>query len=98
MPEDLRDDFGDHDDEYHRDSYPDEDFPLAIYRGEEIKILFTGRAVKADYGVPGSPVWTEIEDRSIDQLQILDEIVDPRILPKRLQEKLLKLSDEVDWS
>lgn len=91
---DLRDDLED----YNHDSYTDEDEPYGLYTGEEIKILFTGRAVKSDYGVPGSPVWTEVEDPSIDQLHILEVKVDPKILPKELQDNLLKLADEVDWS
>lgn len=32
----------------------------------------TGRAVKADYGVPGSPVWTEIEDIEIETVHLFN--------------------------
>jgi hypothetical protein len=32
----------------------------------------TGRSVRNDYGVPGSPVWYDVEDISIDTVHMFD--------------------------
>ena len=69
-----------------------------VFRGEEITVSFRGRSVRSDYGVPGSPVWFEIEDIEIDQLEILGVTVDPKVLPQKLQQELLDLNQGLEWS
>lgn len=72
--------------------------PLAVYRGEELDITFIGNPVQTDFGVPGSPVWTDIEDIEIYDLNILGTTVDPNTLPKELHSAILELSDELEFS
>lgn len=36
----------------------------------EVSITATGKAVRSDYGVPGSPVWYEIEEIEIEEFEI----------------------------
>lgn len=69
----------------------------ADWLGEEVTLTFSGRVVHSDYGVPGSPLLEGIEDVEIDRLLIMDIEVDPRVLPKALQDKLLAQSYDVDW-
>lgn len=71
--------------------------PVATYAGEEIYATFSGTPISNDYGVPGSPVWTTIEDIEIDSLEILGISVDIDALPIPLQERILELSDDLEW-
>lgn len=36
----------------------------------DVCITATGKSVRSDYGVPGSPVWYEIEDIDIEEFEI----------------------------
>lgn len=74
-----------------------DDRPQAFWGGEELEMTFTARAVKADYGVPGSPTWTEIEDIEVEEIEILGVRVKPEALPRELLEKIHELSTELDW-
>lgn len=38
----------------------------------DLSVALTGRAVRNDYGVPGSPVWYDVEDVEIDTAWFLD--------------------------
>lgn len=56
------------------ESYDTADFPqLANLYDEnvlEVYVWATGQSVRNDYGVPGSPVWYDIEDIMIDTYEI----------------------------
>lgn len=56
------------------ESYDTADFPqfAVLYDGDvlEVYLWASGNAVRNDYGVPGSPVWTEIEDIIVDTYEI----------------------------
>ena len=56
------------------ESYDVVDFPqfADLYCEEQLHVEGTasGRAVRNDYGVPGSPVWYEIEDILVDEFVI----------------------------
>jgi len=64
---------------------------------EDIEITFAGQIEHSDYGVPGSPVVSSIENISIKYLSILGVDVDPDKLPKTLISKLLDLSGDLEW-
>lgn len=59
---------------YAIESYDIADFPhlAALYEDDALEVFATatGRSVRCDYGVPGSPVWYEIEDIQIDEYEI----------------------------
>jgi len=67
---------------------------------DDIEVEFYGSPVKCDYGVPGSPVWTEIEDIGIASVTILGvEITDEKLLSATfpaLYRALMSLADEID--
>ena len=71
----------------------------ATYSGEELNVTFQAQAERCDYGVPNSPVWYEVNPDSIEilTLDILGFDVDPRVLPKELQDAIYALSDEVEF-
>lgn len=69
----------------------------ADYRGEELYVTFSARGELSDYGVPGSPTWTEWIDVEVESLSILDVDVDFRQLPPALQDAILSLADEVEF-
>ena len=68
------------------------------FSGSEITVSFTAETEKADYGVPGSPVWDEIDPDTIEvtALEILGVDVNIDDLPADLQSALLALIDEID--
>ena len=70
----------------------------ATYSGEELSVTFVAQTERSDYGVPNSPVWDEVIPDSIEilTLDILGFDVDPRVLPKELQDAIYALSDEVE--
>jgi hypothetical protein len=70
---------------------------LGYYSGEEVEVTFRATLVASDYGVPGSPVWDEVEDVAIDALTILGVEVDPKALPDKLYTAIMELADEVEW-
>lgn len=76
---------------------PDDHRPTCTFSGEELEVTFIGKAVRTDYGVPGSPVWDEIEDIEISSLTILSIPVDPKVLPVALQTAIIELSDDLEW-
>lgn len=69
----------------------------ATYKGEDFSVVFSGYGEKIDYGVPGTPVWYEVEDPEVEVVSILGVNVDFESLPKELQESIMELSQEVDW-
>ena len=71
----------------------------AYYKGEEIKVRFVAESVRTDYGVPGSPVWEEVDMNTIevDQLFILDTPINIKELPQALQDAILSLWNEVEF-
>ena len=71
----------------------------AYYKGEEIKVSFVAESVRTDFGVPGSPVWEEVDMNTIevDQLFILDTPIEIKELPQALQDAILSLWNEVDF-
>jgi len=56
------------------ESYDPADFPqfAALYEDEQLHVggVATGRSVRNDYGVPGSPVWYDMEDILVDEFEI----------------------------
>lgn len=62
------------------------------YDGEEIIASFAATIVSADYGVPGSPVFYELEDVELGDLVILGVTVAIETLPKELQLEIHALS------
>ena len=71
----------------------------ATYNGEEITVIFRAKTERSDYGVPGSPVWDEVDPSSImvESLEILGVDVKINDLPADLQEAIRNLSDEVEF-
>jgi hypothetical protein len=71
----------------------------ATYSGEELNVTFVASAERCDYGVPNSPVWHEVNPDSIEilTLDILGFDVDPRVLPKELQDAIFALCNEVEF-
>ena len=59
---------------YAIESYDIEEFPLLgdLYEDDALDVFVaaSGRSVRCDYGVPGSPVWDEIEDIAIEEYEI----------------------------
>ena len=71
----------------------------ATYNGEEITVSFHATTERTDYGVPGSPIWDEVDPSSIQvaSLEILGVEVAMKDLPADLQDAILSLSDEVEF-
>jgi hypothetical protein len=71
----------------------------ATYRGEEIEVSFTAETERTDFGVPGSPVFYDIDMTSIRiaSIEILGRDVKLETLPQDLQDALLGLADGLDW-
>lgn len=49
----------------------------------EISVWLTGRAERSDYGVRGSPVWDEIVDVDVDQIEVDGETFSEKSLIER---------------
>lgn len=71
----------------------------ATYSGEELSVTFVAQTERSDYGVPNSPVWDEIRPETIEILHfdILGIDVDFLTLPKKLQDAIHALSNEVEF-
>jgi len=71
----------------------------ADFPGEHIEVRFSAQTEKADYGVPGSPVWHEVDPDTIkiESLTILGVDVDPTSLPAVLQNAIIELSEDLDF-
>jgi len=71
----------------------------AHYRGEEIEVHFVAESIRTDYGVPGSPVWQEVDINTVevDRLFILDTPINIKELPLALQDAILSLWNEVEF-
>ena len=71
----------------------------AYYKGEEIKVRFVAESVRTDFGVPGSPVWEEVDMNTIEvaELHILDMPFNIKELPQALQDAILSLWNEVEF-
>jgi hypothetical protein len=69
------------------------------FRSEMIEVDFRVEMERADYGVPGSPVWWEPiwDTLEVDTLSVLGVDVAIESLPKELREAILELADEVEW-
>jgi hypothetical protein len=72
----------------------------ATHAGEEVHVTFHARTERSDYGVPGSPVWDEVDPSSVEiaTLSILGVDVDPRVLPDDLVEAIRSLSDDLEFA
>lgn len=70
-----------------------------IYNGEEIDVVFSCSWEKSDNGVDGPYYrsWHEPVDFEIEEVTILGVTVQEKDLPKKLQEALYDLVDEVDF-
>lgn len=63
-------------------------------------VSFTAETELTDFGVPGSPVWDEIDPTSIRvaSIEILGvEVKRLADLPKELQDAILGLADGLEW-
>jgi len=71
----------------------------AYYKGEEIKVRFVAESVRTDFGVPGSPVWEEVDMNTVEvaELYILDMPFNIKELPQALQDAILSLWIEVEF-
>lgn len=69
----------------------------ASYRGKDVSVDYTASMSRADYGVPGSPVWWEPDDVEVVSVEILGIEVAFETLPKDLQDEILAMADECDW-
>lgn len=71
----------------------------ATYRGEEIEVSFTAGTERTDFGVPGSPVYYDIDMTSLEVLsiEILGCDVKLSTLPKELQNAIVGLADGLEW-
>jgi hypothetical protein len=69
----------------------------AFTNPEDLKVTFIGTLEESDYGVPGSPVISSIENVYVQHLTILGVDVDPDKLPKKLLSKLTDLSLDLEW-
>ena len=61
------------------------------------EIVFSARLVPSDYGVPGSPVWDEVEDVTIDAIAICGRDIPVSAIPAEAINAYLSLADEVDF-
>ena len=84
---------------YKKQARKGENTMQAYYKGEEIKVRFVAESVRTDFGVPGSPVWEEVDMNTIevDQLFILDTPINIKELPQALQDAILSLWNEVEF-
>ena len=71
----------------------------ATYYGEEVEVTFIAQTERSDYGVPGSPVWDEVIDSTIEvyTLSILGVDIALDELPKPIQKQILNLADECEF-
>lgn len=70
-----------------------------FYRSDDIDVDFSCTMEKNDFGVSGSPEWTEPVPGSeeVISLAILGVDVEITSLPKALQDAIYELADDVDW-
>jgi len=71
----------------------------ATYSSDDMTVIFTAETERSDYGVPGSPIFYEINPDSVQihSLEILGVEVKLSELPAALQSAILSLYSEVDW-
>lgn len=67
------------------------------YNSEDIHVTFSADTTRADYGVPGSPVFEEIEGFQVINLEILGVNVDMKSLPLGLQKAIQELGNYVTF-
>jgi hypothetical protein len=73
----------------------------AIYSGQEVEAVFSASAEACDYGVPGTPVWSEIDPATVtlDSVTICGVEVKPAELPSELVNALHQLAvDDCEWT
>lgn len=72
---------------------------IATYHGEQIIATYHADTQRADYGVPGSPVFEEVIISSIEcvKLEIAGVDVEITDLPEALQASILELAAEVEF-
>lgn len=71
----------------------------AKYCSDDIEVHFSAQTERCDYGVPGSPVWDEVDPDTvtIDSVEILGVEVALSDLPLTLRNALYQLYYEVDF-
>lgn len=71
----------------------------ATYNGEEIYVTFSAETERWDYGVPRSPVYTDVnlDTIRVDSIAILGEDYKLTDLPEKLQAAILALADELEF-
>ncbi len=72
---------------------------VARYRGEDIEADYTAPAILNDYGVPGSPQWTEPGEIEMACCVIAGASFDDpeRQLHPDLLTALVALADDLEW-
>lgn len=71
----------------------------AKYDSGDVEVTFTAQTEKADYGVPGSPVWDDIltDTIEVEDVTILGVSVPMKDMWPPLRRAIEELSDEVEW-
>lgn len=72
---------------------------FAKYDSSDLIIQFSAELEKSDYGVPGSPIFWEVNPDSVEILtiEILGKEYKLEDLPESLQTSLYELADEVEF-
>jgi len=74
---------------------------FAVYKSEleELEIHFSAETERNDYGVPGSPVWQEVnpDTVNIDKFYLFGHLVKFDSLPENVQNDAYSLWDSLDW-
>lgn len=61
-------------------------------------IVFTGKGQMTDYGVPGSPSWWEIDDVSIESIELEDgTLFTGKEITAEMHDKYIGFADGIDW-
>lgn len=72
----------------------------ATFTSGDLTINFRADGEKSDYGVPGSPVWWDVDPDSIviDSIEILGHSVPLKSFPPELQKDLYECHSEAEFT
>ncbi len=71
----------------------------ATYDSGDLKVAFSAEIERSDYGVKGSPVWSEVlpETITVETLEICGVSIDIKVLPKLAQDAIRALASEINF-